>query len=100
PDEKQRAIEMRYQVNASSKPMGIDITLVQGATVRTILQFTDASQIQVQIAGTMPGQERPKAFNNATTFKKVSTTTTLPPDTEIDDFESRSQQGEGGRRRN
>jgi len=88
-DEPQQALEMRYQVESSTKPMGLDIDLAQGATVMTIFEMTPEGQMLVQIAGTTPGEERPEEFNNATVFEKVSDTTTLPPNTQIDDFQSR-----------
>lgn len=88
-DEPQRALEMRYQVESSTKPMGLNIDLAQGATVMTIFEMTPEGQMLVQIAGTNPGEERPEEFNNATVFKKVSNATTLPPDTQIENFQSR-----------
>ncbi|MBE9129803.1 MULTISPECIES: hypothetical protein [unclassified Coleofasciculus] len=91
PNEPQRALEMRYQVDNNTKPMSLNIDLMQGATVMTIFDVTSEGQIRVQVAGTSPGQPRPTTFNNPTVFEKVSTSTTLPPNTEIDEFESRSQ---------
>lgn len=91
PDTQQRAIELRYQLDPNTQPMGINISLMKDATVMTIFEFTPDGQMRVQIAGTVPGEERPTEFNNATLFKKVSSSTTLPENTEIDDFESRSQ---------
>ena len=89
-NQPQLALEWRYHTDDSNKPMGLNIELKKGQTVMTIFEFVDDKQMRVQIDGTNPGETRPGSFNNATVFKKVSADATLPPNTQIDEFDGKS----------
>lgn len=82
-DEPQRALKMLYEIEYTTKPMGLNIELSEGNTVFTIFEMTPEGQMRVQIAGTNPGEPRPTEFNNPAVFEKVSEGTTLPENTEI-----------------
>jgi len=76
------AVPFGYRINPTPKPMHLDVILSETKqTVLTIFEFTDKSQLRLQLAGTNPGQPRPTAFSqDANLFQKVSDETTLPPD--------------------
>ncbi|MBW4518945.1 MAG: hypothetical protein KME16_04485 [Scytolyngbya sp. HA4215-MV1] len=78
-----KALELHYQVNASSKPMGLNIDLAENRTVLTIFELAANDQMRIQILGTAPGQPRPTTFDRPSLFRKVSPTTALPPNTEV-----------------
>jgi hypothetical protein len=78
-----RALELRYQVNANSKPMGLNIDLAPQRTVLTIFELVTPDQMRVQIVGTEPGGPRPTSFNRPALFRQLSKATTLPPNTEV-----------------
>ena len=78
-----RALELRYQVNASSKPMGLNIDLAPQRTVLTIFELVASDQMRIQIIGTAPGEPRPTSFNRPALFRQLSKATTLPPNTEV-----------------
>lgn len=86
----QLALEWHYHTDDSNKPMGLNIELKKGQTVMTIFEFVDDKQMRIQIEGTNPGDTRPNSFQNPTVFKKVSTDATLPPNTQVDEFDGKS----------
>lgn len=88
-DQLQVALEWRYQTDDRNQPMGLNIDLKQGQTVMTIFEFVNDKQMRIQIEGTNPGEMRPTSFDNPTVFKKVSADATLPPDTQIDEFDGK-----------
>lgn len=93
-------VSFGYRINATPKPMHLDVLLPEGnQTVMTIFDFTPDNQLRLQLAGTEPGQPRPKAFAaNALLLHKVSDTTTLPENTQSNNLTEavkRAQQAEG-----
>ncbi|MGE5659796.1 MAG: hypothetical protein ACM37W_24655 [Actinomycetota bacterium] len=82
-----RAKEMRYKIDPNSQPMTLDVSLNKTDTVLTVFELTAANQMRLQLAGTNPGQPRPKSLDaEATLFQKVSDTTALPANTQVISF--------------
>ena len=78
------ARKIQYQVNTDAEPMAIDFILSKTARVLTVFEFTADNDLRMQVLGTAPGQPRPASLNQeATVFQKISSDTTLPPNTEL-----------------
>lgn len=79
------AVEFKYGINPTPKPMQMDVTISNNPTpVLTIFEFTADDQLRLQLYDTNPGKPRPKAFSQtASLFKKVSDITTLPDNTQL-----------------
>ncbi|NES23910.1 MAG: hypothetical protein F6K41_34595 [Symploca sp. SIO3E6] len=94
------ALPFGYQIDPTPQPMHLDVTLPQQEEkVLTILEFTAAGELRVQLEGTDPGEPRPTAFNSeATVFSKIDDATTFPPDVELIDAVAqvkKAQESEG-----
>ena len=73
------AEEFGYEIYPESKPGAIDLTLANGDVVETIWEIAPTGQLRLQIAGTAPGQPRPRSFSpEAGLFEKVSDSIALP----------------------
>ncbi|PSB03267.1 type IV pilin-like G/H family protein [Merismopedia glauca] len=76
-------LEYRYKINRKAKPTQLDI-IIDGIRstdkLSTILEIDRNGTLKIQLEGVKPNQERPKIFtDNATTFAKISGSTSLPP---------------------
>lgn len=98
------AYEFRYQVNAATQPMQIDISAPSDdRPLMTIFEFTPDGQLRVEWEGLKPEDPRPTEFTVGSVFlQKVSNTTTLPRNTQLLDLaaerkasEQRSREAEG-----
>jgi hypothetical protein len=79
-----KALQLRYRVNPSTRPMHLDLITSDNRAAQTIFEFTAARKMRVQLQGTNPGRPRPSAFGaNATMLEKVSDATSLPPNTQV-----------------
>lgn len=84
------AQQLEYRIDPVPEPMQIDIIFPgTNESVKTIFEFTSDGQLRLQVAGTNPGEPRPKAFSpNATLFQKVSDASTLPSNVQISDLQT------------
>jgi uncharacterized protein (TIGR03067 family) len=86
--QKQMAVEFRYSINPTPKPMQLDLTISNDQKKSlTIFEFTADGQLRLQLDNTDPSQPRPTSFSGtATLFTKVSDNTKLPENFKIIDL--------------
>jgi hypothetical protein len=97
PEEPSPAVEMGYEINASPKPMHLDVKINSDETVLTIVELTADGKMRLQLENTNPGLPRPAAFTaGGTLFEKISDATTLPKNAQLVDMKkTRSPESEG-----
>lgn len=83
------AQKLGYRIDPTPQPMQIDVTFPgTDQSVKTIFEFTVTGQLRLQIAGTNPGEPRPKAFRpDASLLEKVSDSTTLPANVQVNNLQ-------------
>lgn len=79
-----QALDLRYRINAASRPMQLDIIAEGNRSAPTIFELTPDRKLRLQLQGINAGRPRPTAFGaNATVLEKVSDAANLPANTRI-----------------
>ncbi len=79
-----QALDLRYRINAASRPMQLDIIAEGNRSAPTIFELTPDRKLRLQLQGINAGRPRPTAFGaNATVLEKVSDAANLPANTRV-----------------
>lgn len=79
-----QALDLKYRINAASRPMQMDIIAEGNRSAPTIFELTPDRKLRLQLQGINAGRPRPTAFGaNATVLEKVSDAANLPANTRI-----------------
>ncbi|GET44265.1 hypothetical protein [Microseira wollei] len=79
-----QALDLRYRINAASRPMQLDIIAEGNRSAPTIFELTPDRKLRLQLQGINAGRPRPIAFGaNATVLEKVSDAANLPANTRV-----------------
>jgi hypothetical protein len=82
------AFPLKYQLNTQTKPMQLDL-IFQGEKVLTIFDFTDNNKLRIELENIKSGDSRPNSFSSQSiVFEKVSDSTSLPPNTQVQKIEN------------
>ena len=79
-----QALDLKYRINAATRPMQLDIIAEGNRSAPTIFELTPDRKLRLQLQGINAGRPRPTAFGaNATVLEKVSDAANLPANTRI-----------------
>ncbi|MFB2976599.1 hypothetical protein [Microseira sp. BLCC-F43] len=79
-----QALDLKYRINAATRPMQLDIIAEGNRSAPTIFELTPDRKLRLQLQGINAGRPRPTAFGaNATVLEKVSDAANLPANTRV-----------------